>query len=85
MAGQGGSKPIRVVDRLVKDYGGKAEDWKKQAGKITSSKYVSSAHLLCNVRYPVRMRTIPAVTLMSHLGTPNQVSQWGSGVDSGIT
>ena len=44
MAGQGGSKPIRVVDRLVKDYGGKAEDWKKQAGKITSSKYVFDVH-----------------------------------------
>lgn len=58
--------------------------WQSEMLYATNN-YVSGAHLLCNVRYPVRMRTIPAVTLMSHLGTPNQVSQWGSGIDSGIT
>ena len=57
--------------------------WQSEMLYATNN-YVSSAYLLCNVRYPVRMRTTPAVTLMSHLGTPNQVSQWGSGVDSGI-
>ncbi len=44
MAGNGGAKPIRVVDRLTEEYGGAAADWKKQAGKITSSKYVFDVH-----------------------------------------
>lgn len=44
MAGNGGAKPIRVVDRLTEEYGGVAADWKKQAGKITSSKYVFDVH-----------------------------------------
>ena len=44
IAGSGTDTPIRVVDRLVKEHGGKAADWKKQAGKITSSKYVYDVH-----------------------------------------
>lgn len=44
IAGAGAQKQIRVVDRLVRDYGGTAADWRKQAGKITSGRYVFDVH-----------------------------------------
>lgn len=44
MAGSGAKTQIRIVDRLVKTYGGTAEEWKKQAGKVTSDKYVFDIH-----------------------------------------
>lgn len=44
MAGQGGRTSIRDIDRLVNTYGGTAADWKKQAGKVSSDKYVFDVH-----------------------------------------
>lgn len=44
MAGQGARTEIRDIDRLVSAYGGTAADWKKQAGKVSSDKYIFDVH-----------------------------------------
>ena len=44
MAGQGTRTEIRDIDRLVSAYGGTAADWKKQAGKVFSDKYIFDVH-----------------------------------------
>jgi len=44
MAGAGTDAPIRVVERLVHDYGGAAEQWKKRAGKVSSDQFVFDVH-----------------------------------------
>ena len=32
------------IKRLIRNYGGSADEWKKQAGKINSAKYVFDVH-----------------------------------------
>ena len=44
MAGYGAKDPIRIVDRLISDYGGAVDDWRKRAGRITSDKYIFDVH-----------------------------------------
>ena len=44
LAGQGGTEDIKDIRRLVMDYGGEAEGWKKQLGRISSDKYVFDVH-----------------------------------------
>ena len=44
IAGSGTNTPIRIVDSLVKEYGGTPSEWKKRAGKITSGKYIFDVH-----------------------------------------
>lgn len=44
MAGYGAKDPIHIVDRLIADYGGAVDDWRKRAGRITSNKYIFDVH-----------------------------------------
>lgn len=44
MAGAGTEKPIRDIKRLIHSYGSTADQWKKQAGKISSAKYIFDIH-----------------------------------------
>ena len=44
MAGAGTETPIRDINRLVNDYGSTDDRWKKQAGRISSDKYVFDVH-----------------------------------------
>lgn len=44
MAGAGTETPIRDINRLVNEYGSTADKWKKQAGKVSSDKYVFDVH-----------------------------------------
>lgn len=44
IAGKGSDEPIRVLDRLVKAYGGNKEDWQKKVANIKSDKYVFDVH-----------------------------------------
>ena len=44
IAGKGSDEVIGDIKRLVSSYGGSADEWKKQAGKITSAKYVFDVH-----------------------------------------
>lgn len=44
MAGAGTETPIRDIDRLLNEYGSTADKWKKQAGKVSSDKYVFDVH-----------------------------------------
>lgn len=44
IAGNGSDEAIGDIERLVSNYGGSADEWKKQAGKITSAKYVFDIH-----------------------------------------
>lgn len=44
IAGKGSDENIGDIERLVSNYGGSADEWKKQAGKITSAKYVFDIH-----------------------------------------
>lgn len=44
MAGAGTDSPIRDVNRLVSTYHIPAEEWKKQAGKVSSDKYIFDVH-----------------------------------------
>lgn len=44
IAGPGTDKPIIDIDRLVKNYGGTAEDWVKKVGKIKSSEGYYDIH-----------------------------------------
>lgn len=44
IAGKGSDEAIGDIKRLVSNYGGSADEWRKQAGKITSAKYVFDVH-----------------------------------------
>ena len=44
--------------------------------EFASSTLFNSYHLICNVQFPVKMRTIPAVTIYSLDGSPNRLSKW---------
>lgn len=44
IAGKGSDDAIGDIKRLVSDYGGSADEWRKLAGKITSAKYVFDVH-----------------------------------------
>lgn len=44
IASKGSDKPIRVVDRLIKKYGGTEDDWQKKVVSIKSDKYVFDVH-----------------------------------------
>ncbi len=44
IAGKGSKTEIRVVDKLVEEFGGKPEEWKKRVGKIESDKYIFDVH-----------------------------------------
>ena len=58
IAGNGSEKPIRDVDRLVNDYGGKKEEWKKQVGLIESDKYKFDIHWYerDSIQYDVKLK-----------------------------
>lgn len=44
IAGSGTDKILRVEQRLVEQYGGKVDEWKKRVGKVESSKYIFDIH-----------------------------------------
>lgn len=44
IAGKGSDEAIGDIKRLVRNYGGSTDEWKKQAGKISSAKYVFDVH-----------------------------------------
>ena len=44
IAGKGSDEAIGDIKRLIRNYGGSTDEWKKQAGKITSAKYVFDVH-----------------------------------------
>lgn len=44
--------------------------------EFASSTLFDSNNLICNVQFPVKMRTIPAVTIYSLDGSPNRLSKW---------
>lgn len=52
---------------------------------FASNTHFNEGHLLCNVQFPVKMRTIPAVTIKSVSGTPGILSYWASMGDSPVT
>lgn len=58
IAGSGGEKPIGDIKRLIDTYGGNENDWKKQAGKINSDKYVFDVHWyeLNSVQYEAKLK-----------------------------
>ena len=58
MAGKGTDTAIRCVDRLVETYGGKADEWQKRAGKVTSDKYIFDLHWYESdgVQYEVKLK-----------------------------
>lgn len=58
MAGKDTNTAIRCVDRLVETYGGKADEWQKRAGKVTSDKYIFDLHWYESdgVQYEVKLK-----------------------------
>lgn len=58
IAGKGADTEIRVVDRLVKNYGGTVEQWSKKAAKIKSDKYIFDVHWYeCNgIQYEMKLK-----------------------------
>lgn len=58
MAGKDTDTAIRCVDRLVETYGGKADEWQKRAGKVTSDKYIFDLHWYESdgVQYEVKLK-----------------------------
>ncbi|MBQ4576705.1 MAG: hypothetical protein IJB07_03150 [Firmicutes bacterium] len=44
IAGKGTQTPIRIVNQLVQQHGGNAEDWEKRVGKIESQKSIFDVH-----------------------------------------
>ena len=44
IAGKGSDKEIRVVDKLVKKYGGSKDDWQKKVVNIKGDKYIFDVH-----------------------------------------
>lgn len=59
MAGADTDTPIRCVERLIKDYGGSASEWKKRAGKVVSSKYIFDVHWYekDEIQYEVKLKS----------------------------
>lgn len=58
--------------------------WQSDMVFFAKDRY-NSNHLLCNVRFPVRMRALPAVTIKSWLGTSGVLSTWVNMLDSNVT
>lgn len=58
IAGDGTETPIRIIDNLIEKYGGEVKDWKKRAGKVTSSKYIFDVHWYekNGVKYEVKLK-----------------------------
>ena len=58
IAGKDSDVPIRDIDRLVNNYGGKPDDWKKQLELIESDKYKFDIHWYeCDsVQYDVKLK-----------------------------
>lgn len=58
IAGKGSKTEIRVVDKLVSEFGGKPEDWKKRVGKIESDKYIFDVHWyeLDGIQYDMKLK-----------------------------
>ncbi len=58
IAGKGADTEIRVVDKLVKKYGGTAEQWSKKVVKIKSDKYIFDVHWYeCNgIQYEMKLK-----------------------------
>ena len=58
IAGKDANKPIRDIDRLINNYGGKKEDWKKQVGLIESDKYKFDIHWYerNSIQYDVKLK-----------------------------
>lgn len=58
VAGKDTDTAIRCVDRLVEAYGGKADEWQKRAGKVTSDKYIFDLHWYESdgVQYEVKLK-----------------------------
>ena len=44
IAGPGTEDPVKILDYLMKTYGGAAEDWTKKAGQVKSKKYIFDVH-----------------------------------------
>ncbi len=44
IAGSSTDKPIFDIERLITNYGGTADEWRKRAGKVTSDKYIFDIH-----------------------------------------
>ena len=44
--------------------------------------FVSSSRLIANIMYPQKMRTIPTISVVSHLGTNGVFSNWASLLDT---
>lgn len=58
IAGKGFKAEIRVVDKLVEEFGGKPGDWKKRVGKIESDKYIFDVHWyeLDGIQYYMKLK-----------------------------
>lgn len=58
IAGKGSKTEIRVVDKLVAEFGGKPEGWKKRVGKIESDKYIFDVHWyeLDGIQYYMKLK-----------------------------
>ena len=58
IAGKGSKTEIRVVDKLVSEFGGKPEDWKKRVSKIESDKYIFDVHWyeLGRIQYDMKLK-----------------------------
>lgn len=59
IAGNGSKKALRAADKLAGKYGGAAAEWKKQAGKIVSEKYIFDVHWYeksDGVQYDVKLK-----------------------------
>lgn len=58
IAGKYTNESIRIVDRLVEQYGGDKTDWSKRVGKIESSKYYFDVHWYENngIQYEMKVK-----------------------------
>lgn len=58
IAGAGSQTPIKVVEKLIQQYGGSVEGWQKKVAKITSDKYIYDVHWyeLNGVQYGMKMK-----------------------------
>lgn len=58
IAGSGSPADICCLNRLVRDYGGRGEDWQKRAGRVNSAKYIFDVHWYekDGVQYEVKLK-----------------------------